>query len=122
MKGVVVGNPQFRVGIIYRAESVEVDERIRQLIAMGIAPGDIPQPPPLRVELETQLNRLDVLMGAAPGTYAAELAVPGTVEDHTQVPAIELSQGPADLLTCSTTKFSAATRMTIPSAEVRSSE
>jgi outer membrane protein TolC len=30
--------------------------------------------PPLRIELEVQLNRLDVLMGAAPGTYAAELS------------------------------------------------
>jgi len=52
--------------------------------------------PPLRAELETQLNRLDVLMGAAPGTYAAELATP-VVADN-KVPAIELSQGPADLL------------------------
>lgn len=52
--------------------------------------------PPLLIELEVQLNRLDVLMGAAPGTYAAELN-PGGAED-TQVPAIELAQGPADLL------------------------
>ncbi len=29
--------------------------------------------PPLRIALEAQLNRLDVLMGAQPGTYAAEL-------------------------------------------------
>ncbi|MGT2493492.1 TolC family protein [Cupriavidus basilensis] len=29
--------------------------------------------PPLRIELQTRLNRLDVLMGAQPGTYAAEL-------------------------------------------------
>jgi NodT family efflux transporter outer membrane factor (OMF) lipoprotein len=53
--------------------------------------------PPLRIELEVQLNRLDVLMGAAPGTYAAELAPPAQGAE-TGVPAIELAQGPADLL------------------------
>jgi NodT family efflux transporter outer membrane factor (OMF) lipoprotein len=51
--------------------------------------------PPLRIEREEQLNRLDVLMGAHPGTYAAELAEPGT---DAPLPAISLAQGPADLL------------------------
>jgi NodT family efflux transporter outer membrane factor (OMF) lipoprotein len=51
--------------------------------------------PPLRTELETQLNRLDVLMGAQPGTYAAELA---RTDSTSTVPAISTSQGPADLL------------------------
>ncbi|WP_394779587.1 efflux transporter outer membrane subunit [Undibacterium sp.] len=54
--------------------------------------------PPLLTEMAIQLNRLDVLMGAQPGTYAAELAQalpPGAV---TSVPAIGLAQGPADLL------------------------
>lgn len=51
--------------------------------------------PPLRTERDVQLNRLDVLMGAQPGTYAAELAVPAA---ETQVPAISVAQGPADLL------------------------
>lgn len=51
--------------------------------------------PPLRIEQETQLNRLDVLMGAHPGTYAAELAAPGV---DRALPAISLAQGPADLL------------------------
>ncbi|WP_341248506.1 efflux transporter outer membrane subunit [Cupriavidus pauculus] len=51
--------------------------------------------PPLRIELQTQLNRLDVLMGAQPGTYANELAQwPATQI----VPAISAAQGPADLL------------------------
>jgi hypothetical protein len=35
--------------------------------------------PSLRVALEAQLNRLDVLMGAQPGTYAEELSKPGTI-------------------------------------------
>ncbi|MDF3839640.1 efflux transporter outer membrane subunit, partial [Cupriavidus basilensis] len=51
--------------------------------------------PPLRIELQTQLNRLDVLMGAQPGTYAAEL---GPAPGHLAVPAISVAQGPADLL------------------------
>jgi len=53
--------------------------------------------PPLRIELQTQLNRLDVLMGAQPGTYAAELARPA-VKPSLAVPAISVAQGPADLL------------------------
>jgi NodT family efflux transporter outer membrane factor (OMF) lipoprotein len=51
--------------------------------------------PPLRIEREVQLNRLDVLMGAQPGTYAAELAEPGA---DAPLPAISVAQGPADLL------------------------
>jgi NodT family efflux transporter outer membrane factor (OMF) lipoprotein len=50
---------------------------------------------PLKIELETQLNRLDVLMGAQPGTYAAELSTPAVDKP---LPAIALAQGPADLL------------------------
>ena len=51
--------------------------------------------PPLAIEREVQLNRLDVLMGATPGSYASELAQP--VERYT-VPTITASQGPVDLL------------------------
>lgn len=56
--------------------------------------------PPLRTELEIQLNRLDVLMGAQPGTYAGELQQSAT-RAAPQVPAITLyenRQGPAELL------------------------
>ena len=51
--------------------------------------------PPLKIELETQLNRLDVLMGAAPGTYAAEIT-----PDHAPfvIPSIDTAAGPASLL------------------------
>ncbi|MDN0083150.1 efflux transporter outer membrane subunit [Crenobacter sp. SG2305] len=51
--------------------------------------------PPLTIEREVQLNRLDVLMGATPGSYASELA--RSVERYT-VPAIAASRGPAELL------------------------
>ena len=41
--------------------------------------------PPLRLELEKQLNRLDILMGAQPGVYAREL---DTVEPVSSIPNI----------------------------------
>ncbi|CAG9166783.1 efflux transporter outer membrane subunit [Cupriavidus pampae] len=40
--------------------------------------------PLLRIALEAQLNRLDVLMGVQPGTYAAELATPP--QDTVRIP------------------------------------
>jgi NodT family efflux transporter outer membrane factor (OMF) lipoprotein len=53
--------------------------------------------PTLRVSLEAQLNRLDVLMGAQPGTYAAELggAQAGVIPD---VPAVGSGDQPVDVL------------------------
>src|SRR5207253_4584190 len=51
--------------------------------------------PLLTVSLEAQLNRLDVLMGAQPGTYAAELI---SVADIPYVPEISGSGTPTDLL------------------------
>jgi NodT family efflux transporter outer membrane factor (OMF) lipoprotein len=50
--------------------------------------------PLLRLSLEKQLNRLDVLMGAQPGTYAHEL---DTVTAIPSVPAIA-NQEPTDVL------------------------
>jgi len=51
--------------------------------------------PTLRIGLEVQLNRLDVLMGAQPGTYAQEL---GTVQAIPGIPAIPSDQQPTDML------------------------
>src|SRR5947199_8005396 len=51
--------------------------------------------PLLIVSLEAQLNRLDVLMGAQPGTYAAELS---SVADIPDVPEISGYGTPTDLL------------------------
>jgi NodT family efflux transporter outer membrane factor (OMF) lipoprotein len=51
--------------------------------------------PPLRVALEAQLNRLDVLMGAQPGTYAAELSQVRPVPD---IPAITDPNNPVNTL------------------------
>ena len=51
--------------------------------------------PPLTTALEAQLNRLDVLMGAQPGTYAGELAQPAAIP---LTPAIPADQNASDLL------------------------
>lgn len=51
--------------------------------------------PLLTVSLEAPLNRLDVLMGAQPGTYATELT---PVVDIPDVPAISDYGAPTDLL------------------------
>jgi len=51
--------------------------------------------PLLTVSLEAQLNRLDVLMGAQPGTYAAELS---SVADIPEVPEISGYGTPTELL------------------------
>jgi NodT family efflux transporter outer membrane factor (OMF) lipoprotein len=51
--------------------------------------------PPLRVQLEAQLNRLDVLMGAQAGTYAKELMTLGKIPE---VPAIGDADQPLNVL------------------------
>jgi NodT family efflux transporter outer membrane factor (OMF) lipoprotein len=51
--------------------------------------------PPLRIGLEEQLNRLDVLMGAQPGTYAHELQAP---QDIPSIPTIPGDERPSDVL------------------------
>ncbi|MDB6144648.1 MAG: transporter, partial [Pseudomonas sp.] len=51
--------------------------------------------PPLRSELATQLNRLDVLMGVQPGTYGKELVASS---QSFSVPTISETSGPASLL------------------------
>lgn len=51
--------------------------------------------PLLTISLEAQLNRLDVLMGDQPGTYAAEL---GTVADIPEIPEISAYGTPTELL------------------------
>jgi outer membrane protein TolC len=51
--------------------------------------------PLLAIILEAQLNRLDVLMGVQPGTYAAELKAPANIP---LIPSITSLSEPAELL------------------------
>jgi NodT family efflux transporter outer membrane factor (OMF) lipoprotein len=60
-----------------RANGLATDRDVSQGEALlAHAEGALPF---LRMDLEAQLNRLDVLMGAQPGTYAAELRQPAAI-------------------------------------------
>jgi NodT family efflux transporter outer membrane factor (OMF) lipoprotein len=50
---------------------------------------------PLRIDLEAQMNRLDVLLGQQPGTSAAELQAPQAIP---AVPAIPAGDKPVEVL------------------------
>jgi NodT family efflux transporter outer membrane factor (OMF) lipoprotein len=71
--------------------------------------------PPLKTGLAVQLNRLDVLMGAAPGTYAAELR--SASADYV-VPAIDTGDGPAQLLRQRPDVIAAERRLAASSARI----
>jgi NodT family efflux transporter outer membrane factor (OMF) lipoprotein len=51
--------------------------------------------PPLAIGLEQQLNRLDVLMGVQPGTYAAELS---QIREIPAVPSVPTNNEPTEML------------------------
>lgn len=75
-----------REGLSTQREQAQAEARVAHIRA------SLPQ---LRVERDVQLNRLDVLMGALPGSYAAELAAPAA--DAT-LPVLSMGLQPADLL------------------------
>ena len=75
-----------RVGVADDREVAQAEALLRQ------AKSTVPT---LRVALEAQLNRLDVLMGAQPGTYAEELSKPGAIPG---IPAITGADQPLDVL------------------------
>ncbi len=71
--------------------------------------------PPLRTDLEAQLNRLDVLMGAQPGTYALELSTPAAIPS---APAIPPGQTAAELLRRRPDVVAAERRLAASSARI----
>jgi NodT family efflux transporter outer membrane factor (OMF) lipoprotein len=77
---------RYKAGASTGRESAQADAVLKQAQASL---------PPLRIGLEAQLNRLDVLMGVQPGTYAQELSV---VRDLPEIPAIPADAQPTDML------------------------
>jgi len=77
---------RYEAGAASKREIAQAEALLKQ--ARGIVPI-------LQLSLEKQLNRLDVLMGAQPGTYAHELE---TTSEIPSIPAIPGDQQPIDVL------------------------
>jgi NodT family efflux transporter outer membrane factor (OMF) lipoprotein len=75
------------------AQGVAADRELRQTRAE--LEGVNATIPPLGAGLDGQYNRLDVLMGAQPGTWRGELAAPAPIP---AAPTLRPGDGPADLL------------------------
>jgi NodT family efflux transporter outer membrane factor (OMF) lipoprotein len=117
--------------IAFAQDQIDTNDKLLKLVRLRLADGlassrEIAQAealvaqakatiPPLNIERDVQLNRLDVLMGAQPGTYAAELAAPA---EDTALPAISLAQGPADLLRRRPDVIAAERRLAASSARI----
>ena len=100
---------QARLGVAHRQETVRQDlvALLTRLNGEGVSPErELHEAqaeleavraviPPLTAGLEGQLNRLDVLMGAQPGTYRSELVGGGPLPAP---PTLATTMTPADLL------------------------
>jgi NodT family efflux transporter outer membrane factor (OMF) lipoprotein len=100
---------QARIAVARRQQQVQQDlvALLNKRLGEGISPErDLRQAeaaqarvdasiPPLTVALEAELNRLDVLMGAQPGTYRAELTPEAAIPTP---PAFAETATPSDLL------------------------
>ena len=100
---------QGRIAVARRQEAVEQDlvALLRQRLDQGVSAerelhlaeaaleGVRAAIPPLSQAQEAELNRLDILMGSAPGTYAAALTPTGVIPAP---PTLGASLTPADLL------------------------
>ena len=100
---------QARLAVARRQEAVQKDlaDLLQRQVGEGLAPErelheaqaalqDVRASiPPLTAALSAQFNRLDVLMGAQPGTWRAELEI---VSPIPAPPAMAAAEGPAGLL------------------------
>ena len=100
-----------QVRLAFAKEQIETDEHLLRLVSQRRSAGvasdrELAQAeallaqawatvPQLKIILEAQLNRLDVLMGAQPGTYAEELSAP---KDIPAVPSVSNKLDAAELL------------------------
>jgi NodT family efflux transporter outer membrane factor (OMF) lipoprotein len=101
----------FQIRLVVAQDQIDTDARLLELVQVRRRAGaaddrEVAQAeallkqarstvPALRTALEAQLNRLDVLMGAQPGTYAQELARPGAIP---AIPPIDDNDQPLDVL------------------------
>ncbi|CAB3768939.1 efflux transporter outer membrane subunit [Paraburkholderia humisilvae] len=101
----------FQARLVVAQDQIDTDARLLELVRVRRRAGaaderEIAQAdallkqartivPTLRTALEAQLNRLDVLMGAQPGTYAKELSQPGDIPG---IPSIDDNSQPLDVL------------------------
>ena len=100
---------QARIDVARRQEKTQADlvDLLNRRVGQGVSPEREQHQaealleqvrasiPPLTAGLEAELNRLDVLMGAQPGTYRAELEAPALLP---AAPGLSIAEGPADLL------------------------
>jgi NodT family efflux transporter outer membrane factor (OMF) lipoprotein len=102
---------EYQARLAVAADQIATDEQLVELVRKRYASGaatdrEIAQAeallkqarasvPPLRFALEQQLNRLDVLMGVQPGTYARDLA---TARSIPSIPAVPGDRHPTDVL------------------------
>jgi NodT family efflux transporter outer membrane factor (OMF) lipoprotein len=120
---------QARLDVARRQETVEADlvSLLNQRTAQGVSPDRELRLarasleavratlPPLREGLDAQLNRLDVLMGAQPGTYRAELTA---AQPLPAPPTLITTDGPADLLRRRPDVIAAEQRLTAANARI----
>jgi len=99
-------NLRMQDGLATRREQAEAEARIAQLRASV---------PPLRTELEVQLNRLDVLMGAQPGTFGAEIEAQSR---GYSLPTLTTMPAPATLLRRRPDVIAAERRLASSSARI----
>jgi NodT family efflux transporter outer membrane factor (OMF) lipoprotein len=97
---------RLREGMSTAREQAQAQARVAQVRATL---------PALQAERETQLNRLDVLMAATPGTYAAEFA---NLAGQADIPAMAMALTPHDLLRRRPDVIAAERRLAASSARI----
>ncbi|MFJ3524278.1 efflux transporter outer membrane subunit [Pseudomonas sp. NPDC090203] len=101
----------YQARLAVAADQISTDERLLKLVNFRRSVGDVTgrdvaqaeallsqarsTVPTLRIGLEAQLNRLDVLMGSQPGSSAQQLSKNSTIPDS---PSVKDSLAPADVL------------------------